>query len=79
MSPLARALLLSVGATSALWLPAAVPRRCAPLRMDATQERIKDMIAENKIMLFMKGSKMFPQVSRKSAATPSSDGTWSFE
>ena len=67
--PLALALLASV--TSAYQLPAArganscaaagAARSGYAVRMDATEDRIKELIDENKIMLFMKGNKMFPQ------------------
>ena len=67
--PLALALLASV--TSAYQLPAArganscaaagAARSGLAVRMDATEDRIKELIDENKIMLFMKGNKMFPQ------------------
>ena len=89
---LARALLCLVAflaGADALRLPAAPhARRHAPVRMDGTEDRIKEMIEQNKcaqtkllrvmhqkcaraltmifffncrIMLFMKGNKMFPQ------------------
>ena len=93
MVKLVACLLLSLAGASALRLPAARGARHAPVRMDATEDRIKEMIESNKcapphfssrphprqgrrdkattplwmrararrIMLFMKGNKMFPQ------------------
>mmetsp|Transcript_14362 Transcript_14362/g.37287 ORF Transcript_14362/g.37287 Transcript_14362/m.37287 type:complete len:144 (+) Transcript_14362:40-471(+) len=57
------ALLLSICASAAaLQLPAVgAARRAPPARMDMTSDRIEKMIADNKIMLFMKGNKLFPQ------------------
>uniref|UniRef100_A0A7S4FAJ0 Glutaredoxin domain-containing protein n=1 Tax=Chrysotila carterae TaxID=13221 RepID=A0A7S4FAJ0_CHRCT len=36
-------------------------RTCGQPQMSAAEERIKEMVESNKVMLFMKGNKMFPQ------------------
>ena len=64
-------LLCFLAATAALRVPAAARRSAAP-RMDgltSTSARIEKMIADNKVMLFMKGNKLFPQCGFSNTAT----------
>ena len=56
------ALLVTLTGAAALQLPARAPAARAPaVRMQAVDPRIEELINENKVMLFMKGNKMFPQ------------------
>ncbi len=54
---------LGVGSTRAhgLGARAATTSRRSVARMASTEERIKELVETNKVMLFMKGTKMFPQ------------------
>ena len=54
---------LSIGSTRAhgLGARAATTSRRSVARMASTEERIKELVETNKVMLFMKGTKMFPQ------------------
>jgi len=54
---------LSIGSTRAhgLGARAATTSRRSVARMASTEERIKELVQTNKVMLFMKGTKMFPQ------------------
>uniref|UniRef100_A0A7S0EUU3 Glutaredoxin domain-containing protein n=1 Tax=Phaeocystis antarctica TaxID=33657 RepID=A0A7S0EUU3_9EUKA len=58
-------LLLSLQAAAALQLPARAPtaNRAPTVQMGAEpfDPRIEELIGEHKVMLFMKGNKMFPQ------------------
>lgn len=60
-------LLATLASVCALRLPAASVARSAAARMEMdlsgglAKPRIEKMIADNKVMLFMKGNKMFPQ------------------